>query len=340
MLGPVMIDLQGTTLEDEERERIAHPHCAGVILFARNFEHREQLRELTRRIAEVKRPKPLVAVDHEGGRVQRFREGFTHIPPMRALGHRYDREPEAALREAREMGWLLAAELRAVGVDFSFTPVLDLDRGVSGVIGDRAFHRDPEVVARLASALRHGMGEAGMSAVGKHFPGHGAVAADSHHELPMDERPLADIEEDMRPFAHLIRNGLEGIMAAHVVYRRLDTLPAGFSPYWIRTVLRERLGFQGAVISDDLSMAGAAVAGTPLERAEAAFGAGCDMVLVCNEPEAAGRVLHGLRLEPDPARGLRLAHLHGHHAIDADRLLRDPRHARAAALAERLWTWA
>ncbi len=340
MLGPLMIDVEGVALSERERRWIADPRVGGVILFSRNFQHREQLTALVAEIATVKRPKPLIAVDHEGGRVQRFREGFSRIPPMRALGRRYEADAAAALEEAVEMGWLLAAELRAVGVDFSFAPVLDLDRGVSEVIGDRAFHGDPRVVAALGAAVRRGMQAAGMAAVGKHFPGHGAVAPDSHQSLPVDERALEAVEEDIQPFAHLIRNGLEGVMLAHVVYRHADTLPAGFSPYWIKTVLRERFGFQGAVISDDLSMAGAAVMGAMPARVEAALGAGCDLVLVCNDPDAVAAVLRRVRPEADPARGVRLAHLHGRGRLDWGRLTRDPRHARAAALAERLWEWA
>ncbi len=337
MLGPLMIDVEGVALSERERRWIADPRVGGVILFSRNFQHREQLSALVAEIAAVKRPKPLIAVDHEGGRVQRFREGFTHIPPMRALGRRFDEEPEQALREAEALGWLLAAELRAVGIDFSFTPVLDLDREVSEVIGDRAFHRDPAVVGRLGAALRRGMHAAGMAAVGKHFPGHGAVAPDSHQELPVDERPVEAVGEDIQPFAHLIRNGLEGVMMAHVVYRKADSLPAGFSPYWIRTVLRERLGFQGAVVSDDLSMAGAAVMGAMPARVEAALGAGCDLVLLCNDPEAVDAVLRQVRPEADPARGVRLAHLHGRGRGNWAHLRRDPRHAQASALAEHLW---
>ncbi len=337
MLGPVMVDLEGTALTAEARRLLAHPNSAGVILFARNFESREQLAALCAEIAAVKRPRPLIAVDHEGGRVQRFRDGFTHLPPMRSLGRLWDLDRRAAVLAAERVGWLLAVELRAVGVDFSFTPVLDLDYGVSEVIGDRALHRDPEAVGHLAAALRRGMHGAGMAAVGKHFPGHGAVAADSHETLPVDERPMAALEVDLRPFAHLIRNGLEGVMPAHVVYRQADSLPAGFSPFWIRTVLRERLGFQGAVISDDLSMAGAAVAGDPLARAQAALGAGCDMVLVCNAPEAAAQVVGGLKVATDPARGLRLAHLHGRPAPHWERLRRDRRYAQAQAQVEALW---
>ncbi|CAL1240787.1 beta-N-acetylhexosaminidase [Candidatus Methylocalor cossyra] len=315
--GPVMLDLAGTALTPEEREQLACPAAGGVILFSRNYQTPEQITQLIAEIRAV-RGDLLVAVDHEGGRVQRFRAGFTHLPPAVRYGAAGN---GAELAEAG--GWLMAAELRAVGVDFSFAPVLDLDGGVSAVIGDRAFGAEPETVTALALAFARGMRRAGMAAVGKHFPGHGGVAEDSHRELPVDRRSYAALEAwDLRPFRALIRAGLEGILSAHVVYPSVDERPAGFSPFWLREVLRRRLGFAGAVFSDDLSMAGAAWAGDPVERAGVALAAGCDMVLVCNAPGAAGRVLERLAGEPpDPGRINRLARLRGGPARDRATLL-------------------
>ena len=290
--GPVMLDVAGLALEAEDRERIAHPLVGGVILFARNFESPRQLAHLTASIRKLRDPAPLVAVDHEGGRVQRFRTGFTAIPPMRTLGELWDRDVVAATSEAERLGRTIADELTAHGIDFSFTPVLDLDFGASGVIGDRAFHRSPNAVAHLASALRRGLRAGGSVAVAKHFPGHGFVAADSHHEIPVDERPLeALVKEDLVPFGALIKVGLEGIMPAHVVYPSVDTRPAGFSRVWLQEILRGRLGFDGMIFSDDLSMAGARGVGDIVARADAAWWAGCDMVLVCNDPASADALL-------------------------------------------------
>jgi beta-N-acetylhexosaminidase len=308
-LGPVIVDLAGFELAAAERELLAHPLVGGVILFARNYSAPEQLRALTRSIRAVRNPPLLVAVDQEGGRVQRFLDGFTRLPPMRALGRVHDRDPALAGNLAGATGVVLAAELAAHGVDFSFTPVLDLDFGASGVIGDRAFHAEADVVARLAGALIDGMARIGMGAVGKHFPGHGYVRADSHHEVPVDDRELAAIEaDDLRPYQALIGRGLAGVMPAHVVYPKIDPRPAGFSAVWLQDILRRRLGFDGLVFSDDLSMAGAAVAGGIVERGRAALDAGCDIVLVCNAPEAAQQLLDGLgsvRLDATRAERMR-----------------------------------
>ena len=311
-LGPVILGLEGSSLTAEERDLLRHPLIGGVILFTRNYHSPEQVAALTADIHSLRQPPLLVAVDQEGGRVQRFREGFTRLPAVRRLGEIYATKPQRARQLARVTGWLMAIELRAVGVDFSFAPVLDVDRRISGVIGDRAFHHDPEVVVDLAHAYMKGMQKAGMEAIGKHFPGHGNVAADSHLALPVDERSYADIAaDDMLAFERMIHYGLAGIMPAHVVYSRIDEYPAGFSSVWLQEVLRRRLGFQGAVFSDDLDMRGAAVAGVPLERAQAALAAGCDAVLVCNDRAAALAILDGLEDPGDPAGQLRLARFHG-----------------------------
>ncbi|MDE2598555.1 MAG: beta-N-acetylhexosaminidase [Rhodocyclaceae bacterium] len=308
-----MIDIAGTTLTDLDRERLAHPLVGGIILFTRNYVDREQLTALCAEIHALREPQLLIAVDHEGGRVQRFREGFTRIPAMRRLGELYAQSPEAGLAAARATGEVLAAELLACGVDFSFTPVLDLDYGNSTVIGDRSFGRDPAAVAALANALIGGMHAAGMKSCGKHFPGHGHVAADSHVALPVDERSRTELEEDMAAF----RQGrVDAIMPAHVIYPAVDARPAGFSPVWLK-ILRDELGFDGVIFSDDLSMEGASVAGGILERASAAWRAGCDMLLVCNAPEAAGLVLSQWRANPDPQRSARIAELRPHGTLRA-----------------------
>jgi beta-N-acetylhexosaminidase len=310
-LGPLMIDLEGTTLTAEDRELLAHPLVGAVILFTRNFESIEQLRQLVTDIRAIRTPPLLVTVDHEGGRVQRFREGFTRLPPMRLIGRAYDLDPAGGKRLARQCGWLMAAELRAVGIDMSFAPCVDLDYGVSTVIGDRAFHRDPRVVAELAVAFMGGMREAGMSATAKHFPGHGAVVADSHVAMPVDRRPLEDLDDDIYPYRRLIDNGLASIMAAHVIFSAIDERPAGFSRRWMRDELRGRLGFDGAIFTDDLSMKGAAAVGGPVERAEAALEAGCDVLSLCNDRQGVLQVIDSLRGSEDPLSQVRMARLHG-----------------------------
>jgi beta-N-acetylhexosaminidase len=305
--GVVMLDLSGPRLAAEEKERLRHPAAGGVILFARNFESPRQLRALTGEI-RAERPGVLVAVDHEGGRVQRFQEGFTRIPPMRLLGERWDANAGEARSLAEAIGYVVAIELRAHGVDFSFAPVLDVDFGTSGVIGDRAFSDEPAVVAALARAFVSGMTAGGAASVGKHFPGHGYVKADSHVAVPVDTRSLREIEaNDLHPYGELIAGGLAGVMPAHVIYPEVDDRPAGYSRVWLREILRGRLGFDGMIFSDDLSMEGASVAGGPAERALAALEAGCDMVLLCNAPKDVGGVLEALEGKAlDPRRTARM----------------------------------
>lgn len=285
---PLMVDVGGLSLTAEDREVLAHPQVGSVILFSRNVDTPAQVAALTAEMRAVN-PGIGIAVDQEGGRVQRLREGFTRLPPMRTFGRQYDSDPAAALAAARACGELMAREVRAVGIDFSFAPVLDLDAGVSGVIGDRAFHSRPEPATVLVRAFMQGMQAAGMMTIGKHFPGHGSVAADSHLALPVDDRSWTEIEAyDLKPFAALARE-LDGIMPAHVVYPQVDPLPAGFSPFWLRQVLREQLGFAGLIFSDDLCMEGAAGIGCMRERMDVALAAGCDVVLVCNNrPEVLG----------------------------------------------------
>ena len=293
--APLIIDIAGTELTDDDRRRLAHPLVGGMILFGRNWQSRAQLTALC---ASVKRLRPdlLICVDHEGGRVQRFRtDGFTHLPPMRALGELWMHDAMRAQDAATACGYVLAAELRACGVDFSFTPVLDLDWGPSGVIGDRAFHADARVVAMLAKSVMHGLLRAGMGNCGKHFPGHGFVAADSHTDLPRDRRSLkAILADDAAPYGWLGMS-LDAVMAAHVVYPKVDSHPAGYSARWLQAVLRQRLGFAGAIFTDDLSMEAARhIEGrtvTPTEAVLAALHAGCDLALLCNQSLGAGSVL-------------------------------------------------
>jgi beta-N-acetylhexosaminidase len=335
--GPVMLDVVGHTLAADDIRRITHPLTGGVILFARNFESRNQLIALTGAIRAL-RPDVLIAVDHEGGRVQRFRsDGFTRLPAMRRLGEIWDRDEAKALNAATAVGFVLAAELRACGIDLSFTPVLDLDYGESGVIGDRAFHRDPRAVASLARSLNHGLALAGMANCGKHFPGHGFVRADSHVAVPVDERDLDEIiGEDAAPYGWL-GMGLAAVMPAHVIYPKVDARPAGFSPVWLG-MLRERFAFGGVVFSDDLSMEGASVAGSVTDGARAALGAGCDMVLICNSPDKADQLLAELGAEErNPASAARIAALMPPPgAASWDALQRQPRYLAAKRLTESL----
>jgi len=286
-----MIDIAGTELSADDARVLAHPLVGSVLLFTRNYSNPQQAAALTAAIRSVRTPPLLIAVDHEGGRVQRFREGFTRLPPVRLLGRAYDEDRREALGLAQSVGWLLASELRAVGVDFSFAPCVDLDYGVSEIIGDRAFHTDPDVVAALAVATLTGMREAGMAATAKHFPGHGAVVADSHIALPVDRREFADLEADIRPYRALLANNLAGVMAAHVVFPAVDALPASLSRHWIGGILRGELGFHGCVFADDLTMAGAAAFGDVNERADLALAAGCDVLPICNDRHSVELVL-------------------------------------------------
>ncbi|CAN5379440.1 beta-N-acetylhexosaminidase [soil metagenome] len=311
-LGPIMLDLEGLELSQEEGELLRHPLVGGVVLFSRNYHSREQLQQLTYSIRQI-RSSILIAVDHEGGRVQRFRGDFTDLPAAAGFGMIYDKDPEKAKMLANTTGWLMAMELLAVGIDLSFAPVLDLDHGISQVIGDRAFHHNPEVVALLASAYMRGMSYAGMCAVGKHFPGHGAVAADSHTDIPFDDRDFQTIaEQDLLPFTQLVTAGLKGIMPAHVIYLALDQQPAGFSHFWLQQILRQQLGFTGAIFSDDLSMAGAKIMKDCTERARYALDAGCDMVLICNDRNSVIEVIEGIKGYNNPESCHRLLKMVGH----------------------------
>ena len=312
-LGPVMLDVAGTTLTADEREVLMQPAVGGVILFARNYSNPAQIAALTSEIHALRSPPLLIAVDHEGGRVQRFRDGFTRLPPMRDLGRLHDTDPAAARRAAHAVGEVLALELRAHGVDFSFAPVLDLDHGNSGVIGDRAFHSDPRVVAELALLVVRGLAHGGMGAVAKHFPGHGFASADSHTATAVDERTYDEIAAaDLIPFRHLVSNGLTGLMPAHVIYPKVDPSPAGFSRRWLHDELRVAMGFHGVIFSDDLSMVGAHGAGSIVDRARAALDAGCDMALVCNDPGAARVLVANLDRVCGPVTLSAMARLHGH----------------------------
>jgi beta-N-acetylhexosaminidase len=290
-----VIDVVALALTDDDRRRLSHPAAGGVILFSRNYENPEQLKNLCEDIERVREPALPICVDHEGGRVQRFKAGFTLLPPMRALGKLWDRDRPAGRAAARAAAYVAAAELGAHGVDFSFAPCLDLDFGTSGVIGDRALHFDPTAVGALGAALVQGFADAGMAACGKHFPGHGFAEADSHVAIPKDERGFADLwKKDIVPYKAAIEAGLASVMPAHVIYSQVDPEPAGYSKFWLQEVLRGKLGFDGLIFSDDLSMEGASTAGGLPERARAALGAGCDMVLLCNDPAGQEVLLESL----------------------------------------------
>jgi beta-N-acetylhexosaminidase len=318
-----MVDLPGATLTAADREILRHPLVGSVILFTRNYVNPEQLSALVADIQAARSPSLLVAVDHEGGRVQRFRPGFCALPPLRRIGQTYDTDVSQGLAMARALGWLMAAEVLAAGLDFSFAPCVDLDYGLSEIIGDRAFHARANTVAALAIAYVHGMRDAGMAATAKHFPGHGAVVADSHLALPVDRRELVDMDQDLLPYRRLIDNGLPAVMAAHVLYPAVDDVPASFSRRWISGVLRQDLGFGGLVFADDLTMAGAAVVGDLAARAQRALAAGCDVLPVCNDrPGVEGLLdrLEQLGVTVDPASQLRLVRMRGRRELRFENL--------------------
>lgn len=317
-----MLDLAGIELTAEDLEILRHPLVGGVILFTRNYASLEQLTQLVAAIHNLREPHLLVGVDHEGGRVQRFREGFTLLPAARRIGAVYDHNHHKAKELAMSAGWLMASELRSVGIDFSFAPVLDLDLGLCDVIGDRAFHSDPEVVYELSHAYIKGMNQAGMAAVGKHFPGHGAVKEDSHVAIPIDKRDFNTIyQQDIQPYRKLITDNLAAIMPAHVIYSKVDSKPAGFSQRWLQQILRQQLQFQGVIFSDDLNMHGASVAGEQYaDRADAALKAGCDIALVCNNRPGAIDILDKLHYTDNPVTHARIARMHGRHVITRQEL--------------------
>ncbi len=321
-LGPVMLDIEGLALSPADRDLLRQPAVGGVILFTRNFESVQQVTDLVADIRALRSPSLLVAVDHEGGRVQRFRDGFTVMPPMRHIGLEYRRDKDVGRRLARDAGWIIAAELRAAGIDLSFGPCVDLDWGVSEIIGNRSFDKSPDVVAELAAEFSLGLRSAGMAAVAKHFPGHGAVVADSHLKLPIDRREYGLILDDIRPYERLINTKVAaGVMLAHIVYQEIDTLPAGFSRHWIQQELRGRLGFEGAVFCDDLSMKATADYGGMAVRAKLSLDAGCDMILVCNDRSAAQRAVAALNEYTYPLSLVRLARLRGTGEILRETLL-------------------
>lgn len=320
--GPVMADIAAFRLTEEEKQRLLDPAVGGVILFRRNFQNIVQLKELTAEIKALRTPGLIIAVDHEGGRVQRFIEGFTRLPAMNVLGQIWDSESaSAAETAARQIGWVLATELSACGIDLSFTPVLDLDWGNCPVIGNRSFHRNPEAVTRLALALQKGLEKGGMKSCGKHFPGHGFVEGDSHLVLPEDRRSLSELETaDLIPFRGMSREGMAAVMPAHVVYPQVDTKPAGFSEIWLKQILRYDIGFKGVIFSDDLTMEGACGAGGIKERARLSFEAGCDIILVCNRPDLVDELRDGFTIPDNPDLAERWQYMEnslGHEAAQA-----------------------
>ena len=315
-LGPLMVDVEGPELTPEDRELLQHELIGSVLLFARNYRDPQQVAALVQSIHALRSPPLLIAVDQEGGRVQRFREGFTTLPPLHSIGRRYDVDRRDALELARSAAWLMASEVRAVGVDFSFAPCVDLDYGVSEIIGDRAFHADADAVSALGVAYIAGMRDAGMAAVVKHFPGHGAVVADSHVSLPVDRRSYADLDDDLHPYRLAIENQVAGIMVAHVVFPEIDARPASVSRRWITGVLRDEMHFHGCVFADDLVMAGVASIGDVAARARLALDAGCDVLPICNDRRAVHRVLDAMKShETNPASSARLVRMRARHPV-------------------------
>jgi len=323
-LGPLMVDLEGATISEKEKTLLQRAEVGGVILFTRNFESVEQITALVEEIHNIRTPRMLIAVDHEGGRVQRFHDGFSRIPAAACYAKFAKQDLQRSRQLAENAGWLMAIELRACGIDFSFAPVLDLAHGLSGVIGDRAFHSKPATVSTLAYAFMHGMNRAGMQAVGKHFPGHGGVVEDSHIAMPVDHRELEELlHSDILPFKSMIENKLAAIMPAHVIYDKVDEKPAGYSKFWIEEILRKRFNFQGVVFSDDLSMEAACIAGGFGERADAALTAGCDMALVCNHLDGAIEAADYIKGYSNPVSQLRLVRMHGEGEITWQQLQQD-----------------
>jgi beta-N-acetylhexosaminidase len=334
-LGPLMVDVAGKSLTAEDRNVLGHPLVGSVILFTRNYEDPQQLAALVADIRAVRTPSLLVAVDHEGGRVQRFRSGFSVLPPARRIGQEFDVDAAQGLSMARQLAWLMAAELRAVGIDYSFAPCVDLDFGVSEIIGDRAYHSDAEIVARLALAVVQGMREAGMAATAKHFPGHGAVVADSHLALPVDRRDLTDLAADLTPYRRLIPNDLAAVMMGHVLFPAVDSVPASFSRRWVGEILRGELDFRGVVFADDLTMEGASAMGGVVARAEAALAAGCDVLPVCNRRESVVALLDGLKSQPGPASQMRMLRMRGKEAPGRAELMASERYRQGRELLAR-----
>lgn len=326
LLGPVMVDINGFELTEDDKTLLLNPLVGGVILFTRNFETQSQIFKLIQSIKNLRAPALLVAIDHEGGRVQRFRDPFTVIPALNHLGKMYDNEPTKALDDAEIFGWLTAIELLAFGVDFSFTPVLDIDYAVSGVIGDRAFHSQAKVISKIAAAYIKGLHHAGMKSTGKHFPGHGGTAADSHTDIPVDTREFNELlENDILPFSELIPDLLDAIMPAHVIYEKVNAIPAGFSPFWLKEVLRDKLKFEGVIFSDDLDMKGASsISEYYAGRAQAALDAGCDMVLVCNNREGALDVINNLTYSNSDESSQHLLKMRGQDTMSWDALIQTP----------------
>ena len=309
-MGPVMLDVQGTSLSQEDKEILQHPLVGGLIFFTRNYHSPEQIADLSQQIRQAAKRPLLIAVDHEGGRVQRFRDGFSLIPAMGKLWEMSEHNLSLAKELAKQSAVLMALEVQAVGIDISFAPVLDINN-ISDVIGDRSFHQQPDFVTDLAEAFIDGLHQVGMKATGKHFPGHGSVKADSHIDLPVDTRPKADIfQQDLLPFKQLIARGkVDALMPAHVIFPDVDSQAVGFSRYWLQDILRENLGFKGVIFSDDLSMQGAASAGGYVERAEAAQDAGCDMLLLCNNREGCVDVLDNANIAHSSTSNQRLMQL-------------------------------
>jgi beta-N-acetylhexosaminidase len=315
-LGPLMVDIAGKSLAPEDRELLGHPLVGSVILFTRNYDNPDQLESLVTDIRSLRSPPLLVSVDHEGGRVQRFRNGFSLLPAARRMGLEFDLDHRQGLAMTRSLSYLMASELRAVGIDFSFAPCVDLDYGVSEIIGDRAFHAQAAPAGELALACMLGMRDAGMAATAKHFPGHGAVVADSHLALPIDRRELADLEPDLLPYRRLIANDLPAVMMAHVLFPQVDSVPASFSQRWVGSVLRDELQFKGVIFADDLTMEGAGAMGDIVARAEGALAAGCDVLPVCNKRASVIALLDGLKHKPGPASQMRVLRMRGKEAPD------------------------